>query len=1348
MIKVWMDNEPDGGYTKTFVGASGWREGLPIVTEDWANGTSGAERKRWSWTDYTQDNTLKSYILNPRVTQSKIGDTGNVKRTEIDYRLLPNTNIAEYGLVSEVRLFDNGTNVLQKRSTTAYNLSNDYVSRRIIGLPSMVENWGLNQATNSPEYVSKATFNYDEGDFNDSTLEQNISLVIQHDTANYGSGFITGRGNLTSQTRHDVTGQTANVTSSTKYNITGAPVAQIDPLGRTVKISYADVFNDTPSNRNTFAYPTKLTDMAGNFSEVKYRYDIGANVWAKSPAPAGNTTGKETVREFDLIGRLQKETLVNTGAYTRYEYPTNNIQSKVFSTVIDTNNNGADSADEVYAESWTDGGGRVRKARTEHPNSSGGWTGSLTEYDILGRVTRSTVPTEINASYEPAGDDATRGWLWKYQKYDWKGRVTRIINTDGTDSPTLNDSDQLFSYEGCGCAGGQITTIQGELVPRDDQSGNARRTQKVYQDILGRDYKTEVLNWDNSVYTTAVTKFNGRDQVLDTIQYAGTVSSSVFQTTTATYDGHGRMKTRRLPQQTANTVTNYNADDSVSSVTDARGAITNYDYNGRGLLEEISYEVPANSNIPVPSDVNFSYDAVGNRTQMTDGLGNVVYEYNQLSQMTAETRQFNDTLADAPLSNNKFKIQYTYHLGGSLKSVTDPYNVTINYGNDKIGRLQSVTGTSFAGLTTYAENAGYRAFGALKSLTYGNGVQMQTSFNNRLQADSFDLSKNNVSKIRKNYEFYADGGLKYIEDELNDKFDRLNRYDHSGRLTQAKSGAEARGGSVTNQQDQQTSLPYRQSFGYNAFNNLTERNNLNWGTDSWYGESFNQTYTYQNNRITNSGFQYDADGRNTVSSDYETVTTTYDAAGQMAEIIKAIPALPGYNDDIYFYRDGNGQMIKRLQKDYLEQEYPATGYHWVDRPMQYFIRSTVFGGEVLTEVNNTGKKLRTYIKAQGATLGWQTLHYPTSGSPVEETRFEHSDISGTNRRMSKADGTVITTTTGLEDSPAEFDTTGNSVGVENPYPEMNPQPNGEGCIGCGSSGIIGIDDNSSLYVHGKRMRLKVDGIAVNLNQYISHQNLIEENAFYGSSILGLMPRDSQLFEEFKDGEWLNLDRDYWRQLDKSEVNLLKAELGKVVSNKECATFINELLTKAKELGPKNFNTYANFYTANILDIFDSVVKYGGIFTGRFGSSTIRGTILYGQPDPGNEGKIYNVESDRPKVLLSNLYYYPRNDQDPLYKEFKNVRNGRTGTLIDINKAALFDPARGVMTLLHELIHFNYHDVYLANAVRALNEDEETAKFSFLSADATDEERIKETERASKYWNKELHKNCNPLLKTP
>ena len=76
----------------------------------------------------------------------------------------------------------------------------------------------------------------------------------------------------------------------------------------------------------------------------------------------------------------------------------------------------------------------------------------MTEYDLLGRAKRSSVPTEVDASFNPTGDDYTRGWLWTYQKYDWKGRVIRKINTDGVDSPTLNDSDTLISYDGYGKA--------------------------------------------------------------------------------------------------------------------------------------------------------------------------------------------------------------------------------------------------------------------------------------------------------------------------------------------------------------------------------------------------------------------------------------------------------------------------------------------------------------------------------------------------------------------------------------------------------------------------------------------------------------------------------------------------------------------------------------------------------------------------------------------------------------------------------------------------------------------------------------------------------------------------------
>ncbi|MBK7709380.1 MAG: hypothetical protein IPJ30_27390 [Acidobacteria bacterium] len=335
-IEVEMAGHPHGAVSKTWVGSSGWTEGLTIATEDWAN----SERKRWTWNQWTQDDTNASYILNPRVTASEVGDSGNVKKSKAYYvPVSENSPIALYGLVWKSEILDQNDTVL-KRVETDYNLTSAYTSRRIIGLPSETRSYGLEN--NSLVLATRTGYTYDEGDFSDTNLEQNIANVIRHDSA-YGASFTVGRGNLTTSTRYDVTGATASVSSQIKYNIAGAPVAQITPWTtsstRTTKIGYADSFNDTSTTRNTYAYPTRLYDPAGNYSEVKYRFDTGANVWARSPAPAGNSTGKETAREYDAVGRLLKDTVVNSGAYTRYEYPTNNIQSKVFSTIVDTNSN-------------------------------------------------------------------------------------------------------------------------------------------------------------------------------------------------------------------------------------------------------------------------------------------------------------------------------------------------------------------------------------------------------------------------------------------------------------------------------------------------------------------------------------------------------------------------------------------------------------------------------------------------------------------------------------------------------------------------------------------------------------------------------------------------------------------------------------------------------------------------------------------------------------------------------------------------------------------------------------------------------------------------------------------------
>ncbi|MBX3294003.1 MAG: hypothetical protein KF881_14035 [Acidobacteria bacterium] len=101
---------------------------------------------------------------------------------------------------------------------------------------------------------------------------------------------------------------------------------------------------------------------------------------------------------------------------------------------------------------------------------------------------------------------------------------------------------------------------------------------------------------------------------------------------------------------------------------------------------------------------------------MTDGLGTQTYEYDELSRLTAETRSFTDTLANAPLPDNSFRLEYTYHLAGQLKSLKDPYGQQINYGHDRAGKMFSVWGsTSFAGISTYLSSVAYRSWGGVKA---------------------------------------------------------------------------------------------------------------------------------------------------------------------------------------------------------------------------------------------------------------------------------------------------------------------------------------------------------------------------------------------------------------------------------------------------------------------------------------------------------------------------------------------------------------------------------------------------------------------------------------------------------
>src|SRR5205807_7354648 len=66
-------------------------------------------------------------------------------------------------------------------------------------------------------------------------------------------------------------------------------------------------------------------------------------------------------------------------------------------------------------------------------------------------------------------------------------------------------------------------------------------------------------------------------------------------------------------------------------------------------------------------------------------------------------------------------------------------SVQVSYNYDQNGRVNSVTGSGYAGVSTYASNISYRAFGAVKAMSFGDGRSLSTSYDNRMRPRSWDV---------------------------------------------------------------------------------------------------------------------------------------------------------------------------------------------------------------------------------------------------------------------------------------------------------------------------------------------------------------------------------------------------------------------------------------------------------------------------------------------------------------------------------------------------------------------------------------------------------------------------------
>jgi hypothetical protein len=1010
---------PDGVVHKELFSTAAGTRGLSIGMETIVGGI----KRKWTATNWLSDSTTKPMYL--RISETNIyddangdGTADNRRRATITYTPYTKTQ-AQSTMPYTVYLPTQTTEYAANAATVYRSTQSDYLdhtnywSRWIIGLPTAQRLYD-----GASVLQAQMTYGYDE-----FYPESHGATVRQHDTSNYGSSLFT-RGNPTSARRYSVVnGVVGSYTQTqTYYHLTGLVMLQRDALNHDTWIYYDDAFAtyaDDASNTETvvnltpktFAYPTRVEDPDDNSSYVKYWYDTGAVTRATNPKGAAAISIYETA-----YGRVTKAKNAVNGAYTRYVYDTGHNWVQTWSTVND--------ATETAVLSLLDGASRERQHVDEHPGSAGTLSSWYQVYDLMGRVVERSNPTEISSvNWVPTGDDTA--YIISTQTYDWNHRPRITTKQDGAISEV--------SYNGCGCAGGQVTTFTDE----------AGRQQKSYADFLGRTFKTELMDGTTVARTNTVT-FNVRDQVTESRQIEGT--NGVNRITTIQYDGYGRLWKRRTPTETNDTTWTYNNEDDVQTITDARGASATHSYNNRGLLTGITYS----GGSVVSAPVTYVYDSVGQRTWMYDGRGSVNYNYDTLSRMTSETRHFND------ITSMDFTISYDYNLVGQLKSVTDPYNNTINYNRDKVGRISNITGSAISlggGLyqTNYLTNFQYRAWGAPKHYEFKpvfanyETRNADSLYNSRMQLTRYDI-QNELGAAYRYHDLDAngnpinnnDGQLRFVDDLYKTAFDRSFTYDYAGRVRKVETGSRARGDFSTTYGDG----PYKQEYQYNAFGEMSSRTGKMW----WEQNAKSYTATYTNGLAP------------TFVEDGVTKTRTHDASGRIT--YEQVLVTQGYTQWIDSIFDTAGKQVETHWRTTTSQ-YDTHQYNYYDgdgllarSDGTFYVRSSVLGGQVLSQIDSASHT--TNVWYGGKTIAQQsyTTYY--------QVNFLYGDPHGQLLKQSKGfNQSVAVDPLGMAaEAPNTYQSTSNyynqyyqdhaklmssTQGTGKDY--SNPQVYGSGCNG-------------------------------------------------------------------------------------------------------------------------------------------------------------------------------------------------------------------------------------------------------------------------------------------------------------
>ena len=541
----------------------------------------------------------------------------------------------------------------------------------------------------------------------------------------------------------------------------------------------------TTTWHGTWHVPTSIVE-PGKTTTFTYTGQGQVQTRTETDTTGGPTNGETRTWTYTYTGNGQVATVngprtdvsdVTTYTYTTEGYlkTTTNAVSQVTEVLSHTSRglpavikdpNGVETHLAYHPRGWLHS--------TTRKSAQGDATTRFT-YDDYGQVVRITRPdgAELRYEYDAAQRVVAVSNLQNERiEYTVNAAGKRLSETvksgtgsvKRTQSRTFDSLNRLLTQVG----GASQTTAytydanSNRLTLTDPLS---HQTQQAF-DPLNR-----LITVTDAATNTATYGYNAQDQLM-------TVADQRSLTTTYTYNAFGDVIQQTSPDTGTSTYQTDQAGNRTQE-TDARSVVTTYTYDALNRVLTRQFAGASSENIA------YTYDATaggnkgkGRLTGFTDHSGSTALVYDDRGNVVTETRIINSHTAI---------LHYTYDLADQLVRITYPSGRLVTYHRDAQGRVDTVTTQAAGGSapSLVASNITYQPFGPMASLTYGNGLILNLTYDQDYRLTALQTAAGGTTIQNLSYTYNAADNITTLTDLLTSARTQTLGYDVLNRLTSA-----------------------------------------------------------------------------------------------------------------------------------------------------------------------------------------------------------------------------------------------------------------------------------------------------------------------------------------------------------------------------------------------------------------------------------------------------------------------------------------------------------------------------------------------------------------------------------